>query len=356
MNNKYKMIAQIPKYKLFRTLGNPKLLPFSFTVSVTYRCNSKCKTCNVWRKKVDEFSFDEFDLTFERIGEQPFMFVMSGGEPFLRKDIVEICQSVYTNCKPAIITICTNGLLCDLIPKKVQEIIESCPDTQVIVNLSMDGIKERHDEIRGVKNNYEKTIKTYKSLRQLQNIELGLNTVISRLNVAEIPEIYEHVLTLKPDSYITEIAEERVELDTVGTGITPDLDDYYEAIDFLVNELKRQNFSGVSKITQAFRLEYYELVKRTLKEKRQIIPCYAGFASAQIAPDGDVWACCIKAEPIGNLREVDYDIGRIWFGERAGKLRKFIRAGKCYCPLANVSYTNMLCNLRILSRVARRLM
>lgn len=350
-------MTQIPKYKLFRAFGYPNMLPLNITVSVTYRCNSRCKTCNVWKKKVDEFSFDEFDRTFKNIGEQPYEFVLSGGEPFLRKDIAEICQSIYNNCKPGIIIIPTNGILCDLIPKKVQEIMESCPDTQIIINLSLDGIKGKHDEIRGVKDNYEKTMRTYRALRQLesQNLELGIHTVISRFNVKEVEEIYRHVQHLGMEShYITEIAEERVELDTVGACVTPALEDYSKAIDFLANELKKQNFSGVSKITQSFRLQYYELVKRTLKEKRQVIPCYAGFVSAQIAPDGNVWACCIKAESIGNLREVDYDFRKIWSGESADKLRKSIRAGKCYCPLANVSYTNMLCDFMALFKVAKR--
>jgi hypothetical protein len=94
------------------------------------------------------------------------------------------------------------------------------------------------------------------------------------------------------------------------------------------------------------------MVKRVLKEHRQIIPCYSGFASAQIAPDGDVWMCCIKAETIGNLRDVGYDFGKIWFSERAKELRQTIKSEKCCCPLANASYTNMLHNIGSLSRVA----
>lgn len=357
MKSNYNILTQIPKYKLFRAFGYPKMLPFSITVSVTYHCNSRCKTCNVWRKDVDEFSFDEFDRTFKNIGEQPYMFVLSGGEPFLRRDVTDICHSIYTNCKPKILTICTNGILCDLIPKKVQEIVDRCPDTQIIINLSLDGIKEKHDDIRGIKNNYEKTINTYKALQLIvpKKIDIGIHTVISRFNINDIAEIYEHISTLEPDSYITEIAEERVEMDNIGTGITPDLVSYSKAIDFLVDKLRNQNFSGVSKITQSFRLQYYELVKKTLEEKRQIIPCYAGFASAQIVPNGDVWACCIKAEPIGNLRDNDYDIRKIWFGERANNMREFIKGDNCYCPLANVSYTNMLCDIKSLSNVALRL-
>lgn len=306
-------------------------------------------------KSGNELSTGEFDEIFRKLGGA-YWFTMSGGEPFLRKDIVEICQSAHANCRPSIINIPTNGLLHDVIPSKVKEILEVCPNSQIVVNLSLDGIGAQHDEIRGVKGNFEKAMKTYEALRSLngENLELGIHTVVSVFNVHEIPQIYEQLKKLKPDSYITEIAEERVELDTVGKKITPSLEEYSKAVDYLSERIKQQEFRGISKLTQAFRLEYYKLVKRTLGEKKQVIPCYAGFASAQIAPEGNVWPCCIRAESMGNLRDVDYDFKKVWFSKRADKLRKSIKASNCYCPLANVSYTNMLCNFKTLARVGWR--
>jgi MoaA/NifB/PqqE/SkfB family radical SAM enzyme len=291
------------------------------------------------------------------IGEA-YWFTLSGGEPFLRNDIVEICRSVHDNCKPGIINIPTNGILYDVIPQKVKDILEVCPDSQIVVNVSMDGIEEQHNEIRGVKGNFERAMKTYKALRSLDNdnFELGIHSVISVFNVHELPLIYEKLRELNPDSYITEIAEERVELNTIGTNITPSLEDYTKTIDNLSEIVKGEKWTHTSKLTQSFRLEYYKLVKRALKEKRQVIPCFAGFASAQIAPDGDVWTCCIRAEPLGNLRDVDYDFRKVWFSEKANKLRASIRAEECYCPLANASYTNMLCNFRTIVKVGWRWM
>jgi hypothetical protein len=156
---------------------------------------------------------------------------------------------------------------------------------------------------------------------------------------------------LKPDSYITEIAEEREELDTVGADISPEYQDYVGAVDFLTEELRKEHYNRVGKITRAFRIEYYQMVKMIIKEKRQVIPCYSGFASAQIAPDGNVWMCCIKAKSIGNLRDVDYDFTKVWFSKKAEELRASIKKEECFCPLANASYTNILHNLKALTRV-----
>jgi MoaA/NifB/PqqE/SkfB family radical SAM enzyme len=348
MKNKIELLPKIFQYKLARKFGLQPPLPISLTVSVTYRCNSRCKTCNVWMKKVDEFSLEEFDRTFKSLGTAPYMFVMSGGEPLIREDIAEICRSAYIHCRPGIITIPTNGILYDRITKKVSEIAESCPDTQIVINISIDGIGEKHNEIRGVKENFDKSMRTYRDLLGLDypNLEIGIHTVISRFNVNEIPNIYRYFQSESGIKYITEIAEQRVELDTVDKEIVPSYEDYIKAADFLIAELRKEKFSGIARITQEFRLEYYDMVKRVLAEKRQIIPCYAGFASAHIAPNGDVWQCCIKANPLGNLRDVNYDFLKIWQGVEAKLSRYSVKKGECYCPMANAAYTNMLCDLR----------
>jgi len=340
---------------MFRQFGLPKLLPLNLTVSLTYRCNSRCRTCNIYEKKAKEFTLEEYEKTFRSIGHGPYWFTMSGGEPFLRNDIVDICKSAYDNCKPKIINIPTNGILCDIIPKRVEQIVRNSPEAEIIINLSFDEIGERHDEIRNVEGNFKKTEQTFDDLKRLKfpNLTIGIHSVISRFNVNNFQEIYRELNKMNPDSYITEIAEERVELGNTGKEITPSEEDYVKAIDFLSARIKERKYNGISGITQAFRIQYYELVKKILKEKRQILPCYAGFLSAQIAPDGDVWACCIKAESMGNLRQVNYEFNKIWFSSEAQRIREKIKKKMCYCPLANASYTNMLVSYKTMARIVR---
>ncbi len=102
----------------------------------------------------------------------------------------------------------------------------------------------------------------------------------------------------------------------------------------------------MGRLVESFRLEYYQLVKEYLEQKEQIIPCYAGWASAQIAPDGYVWGCCIRAESVGGLRENGYDFGKVWFSTEADAFRRSVYNRECACPLANASYTNMLVSPR----------
>src|SRR5437764_7900296 len=342
-----KVLPEMVPLKVSHATGRVLRLPVNITVSVSYRCNSRCKTCNVWLLPNDDLTVPEWDRVFESLGSAPYWFTFGGGEPTLRKDRPEMVASAYRHCRPGIINIPTNGIQYKTIPWRIERVLEAAPKSEVIINLSLDGVGLKHDEVRGVRSNWDHAMKTYAGLKELKRrykqLTVGIHTVISNFNVDSFPELCEYVQReLKPDSYITEIAEERVELDTVGLGITPTAEKYTVAIDTLLASMREQKLSGISQVTQAFRQQYYELVKRTLREHRQVIPCMAGIASAQIAPNGDVWTCCIRAESMGNLREHDYDFARLWRTAKAHPLRRSIKAGECYCPLANASYTNML--------------
>jgi MoaA/NifB/PqqE/SkfB family radical SAM enzyme len=351
------VLPKIAKMQASYVLGKPLALPMNFTISVSYRCNSRCKTCNVWQRPNDDFTIEEYDKTFASIGRDAYWFTFSGGEPTLRKDLPEMVGLAYRHCHPGIINIPTNGIQDKIIPGRIEQVLQAAPTSDVIVNLSLDGIGEKHDTVRGVKGNFARAMRTYAGLKALKdrykNFTLGVHTVISNFNIDDFEHIYTFVRDeLKPDSFISEIAEERVELDTVGMGITPPIQKYQPVIEHLQEGIHRAEFTGVSRITQAFRDRYYDIVKRTLIEKRQVIPCLAGVASAQIAPNGDVWTCCIRAEPVGNLREYGYDFKATWNTIKANELRRSIKAGECYCPLANASYTNMLCHVPTIASVA----
>ncbi len=355
------MIELLPKiaaYKIFRQFGFPKILPINYTISLLYTCNSRCKTCNIWKKKTENLKLWEYEKIFKSMGKSPYWITYSGGEPFLRTDIDKIAELSYKICKPKIINIPTNGLLGDKIVQKVDKIAKACPKSDIIINLSIDGIGEEHDKIRQIPGNYEKVIYTYKKLKKLKhkNLSVGIHSVISKFNVEHFSQIATHLMNFHPDSYITEIAENRVELDTLDSDISPKPVDYKAAVDFLIHRIKHTKFKGTNKITQAFRIEYYELVKKILRDKTQVIPCYAGIASVQIAPDGDVWSCCIKAKSMGNLRDNNYDFKKIWKNKEFSRERNSIKNKECYCPLANAAYTNMLMDIPTLFRVAKRLL
>lgn len=352
------MAFRLLNYKTQSYTGFPRTKPLSLTVSVTQRCNSKCKTCNIWQdprnyQKNTELTINEYEAIFKSIGKSVIWYTLSGGEPFLRKDIVEIARLVKQYSNPKVINIPTNGILGKRIVIAAEEMLKFLlPATTLIINLSLDGIGERHDEIRGIPGNFPRFLDTFAALKELKksypySFELGVHSVVSRFNVENILELFDYVKNkLAPDSYICEIAENREELLNVADNITPAIDLYENTIRPLQHELRVSllHNKGITSLIQAFRLKYYDYVITEMREKRRIIPCYAGRVSAQISPWGDVWPCCILAyqADMGNLRDFDLDLNKLWYAEKATRIRNHVFKGDCYCPMANVHYTNMV--------------
>lgn len=368
MDSHISLLPRILAYKLARNRLVKPPFPINLTFSVTNMCQSTCRTCGIWRlykeqpgKFGDELSLDEIEKIFAGMGEVYF-FNISGGEPFLRRDLPEIVAAACKYLKPAVIHTPTNALSPRLVEEKVAEILEVIRSSGRIIPFtikpSFDGVGKVHDDIRGVEGNFEKVLETVSRLRRLQekypNLEIGLGTIISKFNLAHIRETARYARELGVDSYISEIAEQRTELFNVGDPITPTPEEYEKAIGEFNSELT-SGCKAVSGITLALRQVYYRYAVRIMKEQRQVLPCYAGIANVHISPYGDVWPCCILGyeKPMGNLRDAGYDFMRVWHSSEADEVRRFIAGGRCYCPLANQAYSNILCDPRAMLQVFR---
>jgi MoaA/NifB/PqqE/SkfB family radical SAM enzyme len=365
------LAPRIINYRSSRFLNTKPALPISLTVTVTNQCNSRCKTCSIWKHYSDhqdlkerEFKTYEFEKTFENFGGKIFWATLSGGEPFLRRDLPEIFESLCQHCHPAVVNIPSNGLLTPTIESHVKKMLEKNFDTNLTLNLSLDGVGEKHEKIRGIPGNFAKVLETYELVKKLKDefprFQIGIHTVISKYNIEDAVEVYEFAKTLVPDSYITEVAEHRTELFNQNDDITPDAEAYAKFAEELSGHIRSDYLhskKNVSRVTQGFRLKYYQLATQVMRENRQVIPCYAGYASCQITPFGDIWPCCILGydKPMGNLRKANYNFKKVWHSKEANEVRRYVQGKNCACPLANAHYTNMLCNFSSLIDVSKNL-
>jgi MoaA/NifB/PqqE/SkfB family radical SAM enzyme len=355
--NALPLLARLGGYRAAHATGHPKQLPVNLTVSVTYSCPSRCATCDIWQKKVDDLSVDEYGRVFPTLERVPVWVTLSGGDQFVRADFDEVVRLVRVQIEPSIVNIPMNGVITERIFQLLPRIAHHTVGAQLVLNLSVDGIGEEHDRIRGAERNFEKLKLVAELIHDLKktysHVVLGVHTVISKFNVHRIAEIEREARAIfRPDSYIAEVAENRVELKTMDKDITPDPADYRRAVAHLKNTIgAHRSMHPVARLVESLRLEYYDLAARILEEKRQVIDCYAGWASAHLAPDGHVWGCCVRAESMGNVRDHGYDFGSVWFGPQADAFRASVRAHECACPLANASYTNLLLDPRSLVRV-----
>ncbi len=362
MSRKLPLLARLAGYRVAHATGRMQQLPVNLTVSVTYSCPSRCLTCDIWQKKVDDLTVDEYGRLFPSLKKVPIWVTVSGGDQFVRSDLDEIIRLIRVQIEPTIINIPMNGVITERIFNLLPKICANSVGSQLVLNLSVDEIGEEHDRLRGADRNYEKLLLVADLIKDLKktygHIVLGVHSVISKHNVHRIPEIARQArATFQPDSYITEVAENRVELKTIDKDITPSPDEYRRAVATLKDYI-RENRSKlpVARLVESLRLDYYDLAAQILEEKRQVIDCYAGWASAHLAPDGNVWGCCVRAESVGNVRDHGYDFGEVWFSREADTFRASVKNKECACPLANASYTNMLLEPKTLARVAANMM
>jgi MoaA/NifB/PqqE/SkfB family radical SAM enzyme len=350
------------------------VLPITLTFSVTNHCQSKCKTCNIWkiypRKQQDpagELNLDEIEAIFRSMGPIYF-FNLSGGEPFLRRDLPDIVELALDYLKPRIIHSPTNAIATNRVIDGTRKILENIRrrglTTPLTVKPSIDGVGALHDEIRGVPGNWEKLLATIEGLKELEkefpNFHLELGTVVSNFNKHRLGEIEDFVHSLGVQSYRNEIAEQREEFVNIGDPITPTGEEYAELMKGFAGKI-RQSMGAkrpLARMTESLRLVYYELAARIVKENRQVIPCYAGISNVHLTPYGDLWPCCVLgyARPLGNLRSVDYNFPAVWHSASAAAVRDFIRNNGCACPLANQAYSNIMCHLPSLCKAGMNML
>lgn len=292
-----------------------------------------------------------------------YFFNISGGEPFLRKDIVDIVRVGVKHLQPTVVHIPTNALSPQRVTALTEEILvglrEWSPGTKLTLKPSFDGVGEFHDWVRGIPGNYDKLLETLRLLGELRrkydHLRVGVGTVISTMNIEHLPDVIAESQRFGVDSYISEVAEEREEMRNVGTGITPTHEQYGQAIAaFRAETYERlKEAEGLELLTQGMRHFYYEITRRWIRDRKQVIPCYAGISNAHISPYGDLWPCAILAsgKSLGNLKDVDYDFWKLWHSSRADEVRASIKRGECDCPLANQAYANMLLSPRAMANV-----
>jgi MoaA/NifB/PqqE/SkfB family radical SAM enzyme len=323
------------KFQYLRYLVNRRgMKPVYMILGLTYDCNSFCRTCFNWeqlrKNKEHELSLEEIKKTLSSLDDLHFV-VMSGGEPFLRRDIADVCEALATINHAKQITIPTGAISSNLIAKQVEQVVTRCPDTQIVVNLSIDHIGEKHDWIRGVPGAYEKLKKTYAQLIPLRdehsNLTVNMHTCLCTYNVddldfiaasvkSDFPEISFHSFEMlrgdQPDKNIQPISTDRYR------EVLPQLEKYWTSY---------RNYDGFLRFVKMYSRQV-EL--EVLEKETQARPCYAGTISGVIDARGEVKLCELR-DAVGNLRDTEYDFGALWFSPEADRQRASIAAKECHC-------------------------
>lgn len=169
--------------------------PRTLQMPITSRCNSMCKTCNVWKlpekkdidaKRLKESLSDSFFSEVETIG-------LNGGEITLVKNINDILEALFILPKLKSVHIISNGLLPDkllsLLFKAKQKLNEH--GITLGFTLSIDGYNKIHEEVRGISGCFKKSEKILNEITRNQGLycdTFNIGCTISRFNVAWLPQ------------------------------------------------------------------------------------------------------------------------------------------------------------------------
>jgi MoaA/NifB/PqqE/SkfB family radical SAM enzyme len=305
---------------------------------VTYRCSCRCGTCFYWKEleRQDELSLDEIKKSSESIGEFHTL-LLSGGEPFLRNDILEICELFIEQNKISILSIPTNGTLPERIREVSEKILKKYPRLTLSVAFSLDGFKETHDKIRATQGVFLKAMRALQELSELKkyykNLEVVINTVITNKNINELESFMDFIYkNCKVDYHDFELL--RGEYKDTSFAL-PSLEDIRYIHTCIIKNrelyLKRDQVIWYERVAVISFLVLVEKLKELcLTRKSMPYLCSAGKNIGVIDANGDVRLCELL-DPVGNLRQANYDFSSVWNSRQADELRDSIIKKHCSC-------------------------
>lgn len=284
-------------------------------IEITKKCNLRCKTCDLWKYYIKNPNLVKSELTTKdlvslagqlaRIGVA--VVAITGGEPSLRKDLVEIVQAFKKY--GMVVHITTNG---SISLEQIQELAKAGIDS---ISVSIDYFGKKHDESRGVHGTFDRAIRTLRNLKQ-----------------AGIKKICMGVLLMGQNSHhLEKLAKLAKELDIFISFTGFDLGVLKENKN--MKRKRYQNFIGgidtVNKLRKRYDNiivlpAYLDYMKKQILNPKKINWCYAGFATCIIEANGNVRPC-YQLPPVGNLKENRFI--EIWRSSKMQRMRKTIKRG-----------------------------
>ncbi len=307
--------------------------PYKLTFSITYRCQSRCLTCNIWEMKpVNELTLEEI-RQFAAKNPHFRWIELTGGEPFLRQDIVEIVKAFMGASKNLyIITMPTNSLSNDgMILEKVEQILQT-GIPKLSITVSLDGYRELHDKIRGIPGNFDKAMRVFKGLMELRkrykNLFFVFGYTLSKYNQGMFAKTVEEVRREIPEvSYndfhmnVGQVSE--VYYNNTNLDMKAPREEISKEIDEFVRN-RRFRLGAIPAIEGVFlkKLARYVQTGKTPIKSRSLD------ASLFLDSYGNVFPSIMWGRKIGSIRETNYDLAPIWKSSDAEDVRRLIREGK----------------------------
>lgn len=309
----------------YRELPSPPFL----VLFINSICNMRCEHCFYWRSlnQRNDLSFDEIVALSESLGRIENLN-LSGGEPFLRKEFGAICRQFVKQNGVRQIYVPTNGYFTERTVTQVRETLGAPELELLVVELSLDGLAEFHDEFRGARHAFEHAMQTYDALAELQREDPRLRihsiSTATDVNMGEIRRLTTYLYERCPQMdhhNLAIIRGDRANPSLQG----PSLQQYEELYEYIRRLWAPREEGRYGAIVEPM-LQWAKV--QTIKQNRQVVPCRAGRLSAVIYANGDVSVCELHT-PLGNLRQRSF--WEIWSSPDAKAVRESIERRECHC-------------------------
>jgi len=366
LKSQKKKLSQRAYKNLLYGLLHPNT-PSYLILYVNNICQLRCDMCFYWdsmQVKTIQLSTDEIEKISKSFPNL-FQLTLTGGEPTLRKDLPRIPEIFSKNSNLSKCTLVTNGMLYERINNQITEMVERNPEIDFRISISIDGIDELHDKIRGVKGSYKNAIKTAELLFKLRekkhNLWVDMNTTISKYNYKEFKDIHSYILNnFNVDNHVVAFAR----------GITKEKDakdipvEYYEEYKKIIQKDWGKSGHVLQKATAAVRDLVMDEVNRELKENTHNFDCSAGKKFIEIYQDGKVATCEILETivdknwdtSLGKIQDYDYDINKLLKAQKAKEIIKYIKEKKCHCTFECPKHMDVLYNKKFYPKLLKKLM
>jgi len=331
-------------------------VPMKLTFAVTYWCQYKCATCNIWqRKPEDELTTDEI-LAFIRQTRGVVWADITGGEIFLRPDIADLLDAFATSWRRlAILHFPTNGFLTDRIVRTTERLARRGGPT-IVVTVSVDGDERMNDEIRGIRGGFERQMATFRALRRIPGVRAAIGMTLSARNAGTVDATFDACARAVPGLRRTDLHVNVMQISSHYYGnddLRAVLPETSVALAAVRRERERRRWAPTP--ARWLEREYLRRLETFLETGRTPMPCHALRSSCFIDPWGVVFPCLTYSRPVGDLRTTGMRLEPIWAGADATSRQAEIWRGDCpQCWTACDAYPSILGNALRPGRGRRR--
>lgn len=302
------------------------MIPHHGTLLLTWACNSRCLSCKIWEIYKDnprgirqELALADYArLISDPLFKQVTNLGLAGGEPLMRPDLVEIMRLVPTTVQ---VFLATNALTLGRLKQVLPEFKQR---GNVVIQISIDGIGEMHDRVRGVPGNYDRCLQVMNWLVEMK-LPRVVSSTISPMNYRELPDLYR-------------LAQE------YGAGFafrTANKGDFYDNVDdqqlyqwrpeqilglrqeiepIVNDQIRRGETSDATGV-------FWNEIPGWLDDSIQMPRCLAAYKTFLVDPVGEVYPCPSWWHSLGSVKSDSF--GQVWRSQSASAVRAEVDVLKC---------------------------